>query len=170
MGKRGISFIELIIAIGILTIVIFSVGILIPLSQVYSFKNTNRATALTLANNIMEKIRALNFQDIDTYNVYYGSHDPPIPAYNEGTYYRFPPRPYPSTTVEIYYPGPKSTSILCHSVIYSFNISASFDRNKDGNEIEGLKKVDITVIWNEPGKLTEGSQSSVKLSSKIIKR
>ncbi len=170
MKKRGISFIEVIIAIGIFTFIIFSVGILIPLAQVYSFQNTNRATALTLANNMMEKIRALNFQDVDTDTTYYGSYDPPVSAYNDGTYYRYPPRPYPSTTVDIYYPGPKSTSVLCHTVVYRFDVSASFDRYKNGDVIDGLKKVDIKVTWEEPGKLTGNAKSSVVLSSKIIKR
>jgi len=170
MKKRGVSFLEAIIAIGILSLVIFSAGILIPLAQTYSFKSTNRATALTLANSLMEKMRAINFDDIDTDKFYRGSLNPPVPALNEGMYYRYPPHPYPSTAIDIYYPGPGSTSILCHTVIYSFDVSASFDRDKKGDKIENLKKVDITVRWNEPGRLTGDLKSSVTLSSKIIKR
>jgi|GEM_PF-1088285 len=170
MKKRGVSFLEAVIALGILSLVIFSAGILIPLAQTYSFKNTNRTTALTLANNMMEKIRAVNFEDVDTDSEYRGSINPPVPAFNEGMYYRYPPHPYPSTAVDIYYPGPGSTSILCHNVIYSFDVSASLDRDKKGNTMENLKKVDITVRWNEPGRLTGDLKSSVTLSSKIIKR
>jgi len=176
MRKRGITFLELIIAMGIFTFVVFSVGILIPFAQINSFRNTNRTTALTLADNMMEKIRALNYDDIEI-NVHYngsttGSDSPVKPA-NEGTYYQYPPLPYPSSTVEISYPGQGGGDVLCHSVVFAYDVFACYDRDETGVDIESLKKVTITVKWLEPGRSShsrEEEKSSVTLSSKVLKR
>jgi len=176
MSSRGITFLELIIAMGIFTFVVFSVGILIPLSQVNSFRNTNRTTALTLADNMMEKIRAINYDDIEI-NVHYkgsttGSESPTRPA-NEGTYYQYPPLPYPSSTVEICYPGQGGGDVISHSVVFEYNVFACYDRDENGIDIESLKKITIDVKWLEPGRMStsrEEEKSNVTLSSKVLKR
>ncbi|MHC9537895.1 MAG: hypothetical protein AB9903_00095 [Vulcanimicrobiota bacterium] len=177
MKNRGLTFLEVIIAMGIFSFIIFSIGVLIPLAQVNTFRNTNQTTAFTLADNMMEKIRALNYDDIEINADYKGSglldQESPTPACNEDTYYQFPPRPYPGTTVEIYYPGKGNNEVLCHSVVFTYDIFACYDKDENGINIENLKKVTIIVKWLEPGRISHSrkeEKSSVTLSSKILKR
>jgi hypothetical protein len=161
------------IALGIFAIVIFSVGVLIPLSQVRSFNSTNRETALTVADNLMERIRALNFEDVVVDSTYDGGMG--IEPANKGTYYQYPPKPYPSTSIEIFYPGPQSSAVLSHRVQYFFNVTASYDVDEDGQPIKSLKKVIIVVTWNQSvtsGQTSGGNRQNcaVTLSSKILER
>jgi len=177
MENRGLTFLEVIIAMGIFSFVIFSIAVLIPLSQINTFRNTNKTTALTLADNMMEKIRALNYDDIEVNVDYKGSglldHEPSTPACNEDTYYQFPPPPYPSTKVDIYYPGKGSSEVLCHSVVFTYDVFACYDKDENNMKIENLKKVTIIIKWLEPGRVSQSRKDekiSITLSSKILKR
>ncbi|MDQ7823091.1 MAG: hypothetical protein RDV48_09885 [Candidatus Eremiobacteraeota bacterium] len=172
-GKKGISLLEIIIAMGILAFMIFSIGVLIPLSQTRSFNYSNRETALSLAENMLEKIKALNFSDIVNDATYDGElgMDPA----NKGTYYQYPPAPYPSTSVDIYYPGPQSSGVLCHTIRYYLKVNSCFDTDANGIPLETLKKVTVKVTWNQPA-FSGGSEGgklqnrSITLSSKVLER
>lgn len=161
---RGLSFMELMIGLGLLAFIVFSIGILIPLSQVRIKNVTDRDTAYSLADNMLENIRALGFNDIITDKTYSGER----PA-NEGTYYQYPPPPYPSTVVTNYYPGQHNT-IISRQVEYKFTVTATPAKDKSGAEIGNLKKVVVSVFWRQRNKTGDFEDCSITLSSNIIKR
>jgi type II secretory pathway pseudopilin PulG len=163
--KYGLSFIELIIALGLLAFLIFSIALLIPLSHTRTQSISDKDTAYNLADAMLEKIRALGFDDIIEGKTYNGC-DPA----NKGTYYQYPPVPYPKTSVTAYYPQSNSTAIIARSTNYTFSVLASLDVDKSGNEIRDLKKVKVTVSWKKKD-ATGGSQDcSITLSSKMLRR
>lgn len=156
---------EVMIALGILSFVIFSIGVLIPLSQVRVQSGTDRDVAYTLADNMIESVRALGFDDIMENRTYSGT----MPAANPGTYYQYPPRPYPSVTVTNYYPGQRNT-VISHDVQYSYSVRADFARNKSGDIIPNLKTLVVTVSWHQADWAGKGNERSITISSRIIKR
>lgn len=161
----GITFMELMISLGVLSFIIFSICVLLALSQLRVHTVTDRDVAYTLADNMIESIRTLGFSDITPDITFSGG-----PPENEGTYYQFPPEPYPRIALTNYYPGTHGTAIISRSVEYTFTVRATRESDKSGDEIGNLKKVVVTVKWNEIKASGRSEEASIVLSSRILKR
>lgn len=166
MKKRsGLSFLELMIALGLLAFLVFSIAILIPLSHARTQSTADKNTAYNLADSMMEKIRALGFADIVENRSFNGQ----APR-NQGTYYQYPPAPYPRASMTTYYPSHNGGNLMSRTIDYTYSVSAAFDREKDGSEIRDIKKVTVTVYWKRPDDAGQAEHCSVTLSSLMLRR
>lgn len=153
MRKRGISILEVVVAVNLAgLLVVFLIG-LIPYS-VLSLKRSGHAIiAANLAERMMEEIRRTNFSDILP-----GTYPPSVaPA--------FPPPPYPSLPVSITSNGFSDTRV------YNFRILVTPATDISGSPLTDVKSVTVTVTWNE--RLSDRGVSGPKsfvLTSDILRR
>jgi type II secretory pathway pseudopilin PulG len=161
---RGFTLIEMIVAFILLVLLLFSLGVLIPLSQVRIKSTTHRDIALTLADNMIERMRSISFDNVKK-SLYSGENVPFDPPANQGTPEQFPPLPYPSISILRSYPSSETLEIVIHKVDYFFSVRAEAD---NGNP--DLTIVNVHVMWCEAGrdlKAGKSTNASINLSSKI---
>lgn len=129
---RGFTLLEMIISMILLMLILFSIGILIPYSQMRMNKTTHRDIALLLAENMIESIRTLYYDNIiiGTFNGIEGA-----PSITNGTQ-AFPPLPYPMEEYQYLVEGKP------HRIVYSYIVSA-------GEINLNNKKVSVSVYWME---------------------
>jgi type II secretory pathway pseudopilin PulG len=163
MGRaKGFTLLEIIVAFILLLMLLFSLGVLIPLAQVRVKNTANRDVAMTLADNMLERIRAIKFDEVRA-ALYEGDKISPDPAANDGVNSpdRYPPLPYPTTTTYQSYPSAETMRIMAHQVDYFFNVDVKLDNNNPD-----LKTVSVSVIWREAGR---SDKAGIKVSTKIFR-
>ncbi|MGV8122237.1 MAG: hypothetical protein AB2L14_20945 [Candidatus Xenobiia bacterium LiM19] len=129
---RGFTMLEMIISMILLMLILFSIGILIPYSQVRMNKTAHRDIAVLLAANMIENIRTLYYDNVmtGTYNGVEGAS-----SIHNGSQ-AFPPLPYPGEEYQYLVEGNP------HRIVYSYVVTAS-EINPDN------KKVSVSVYWVE---------------------
>ncbi|MHC9539008.1 MAG: prepilin-type N-terminal cleavage/methylation domain-containing protein [Vulcanimicrobiota bacterium] len=130
---RGFTLLEMIISMILLMLILFSIGILIPYSQVRMNKTAHRDIAVLLAENMIENIRTLYYDNVmtGTFNGVEG--DSAIDCNGSQA---FPPLPYPREEYQYLVEGNP------HRIVYSYIVTAS-EINPDN------KKVSVSVYWME---------------------
>lgn len=135
----GFTLLEMIVAMILLMLILFSIGVLIPYSQVRMKKTTHKDIAVLLAENMFENVRTIRFEDVRCDKQYDGNFSSPTPPFQDGSGRQiFPPVPYPSEEYQYFVEG------NIHRIKYSYFVTAS-DVGTSGNS----KKVSISVYWSE---------------------
>ncbi|MDQ7824871.1 MAG: hypothetical protein RDV48_18880 [Candidatus Eremiobacteraeota bacterium] len=161
----GFTLVEVIIALLLFLLIISYFLLLIPLSQVRIKNSTHQDVALTLAEDILEKVRVMKWSDIDKNSTYDGTTfnnhtpDPATQQYAGAAFYP-PVPPYRLYTYRM------MSSDKPHSVDYQFNVDTRYEPGSTE-----LIKVTVKVFWQE----STGNRGSLQikqcmLSSKICKR
>ncbi len=133
---RGFTLIEMIISMLLLMLILFSIGVLIPYSQVRMKKTANRDVAVLLAENMIENIRAMYFDNI-TSSTYDGIEGTPA-SIDVGGSQMFPPLPYPREDYGYLVEG------NVHQVTYTYVVYAHA-----AGSPENYKEVSVSVYWSE---------------------
>ncbi|MDQ7823536.1 MAG: hypothetical protein RDV48_12125 [Candidatus Eremiobacteraeota bacterium] len=170
---KGLSLIELIIAMVLLLLILFSVGILIPYSQVRMRNSAYRDSATTLAENLMERIRTTRSTNIPSTAVTYDGLAFPSPTPSPvtvGGVQVFPPTPYPRTTYQDFSgaqvkPG-GPTQELRSSVEFIYVVRS------DPVSYTPLTLIDISVYWDETSGASGGHRrkNHITVSSMFLRR
>lgn len=130
---RGFTLLEMIISMILLMLILFSIGILIPYSQMRMNKTAHRDIAVLLAENMIENIRTLYYDNVvtGTFNGIEG--DSAIDCSGSQA---FPPLPYPREEYQYVVEGNP------HKIVYSYIVTA--------NTINPNNKiVSVSVYWRE---------------------
>ena len=131
---KGLTLIEVVVATIILTLLLFSLGVLIPMTQVRIRNTSHHDLAVTYAENMMEKIRAMPFDSIIVPGDFYSPTTPAQPSLG----WLFPPDPpYRELYFEI------SSGESRHSLSYAYHVITWPGSNPD------LKEVEVSVYWTE---------------------
>lgn len=138
----GYSLIELLIGILLFILLLLFIGTLIPMSQVSARSSSHHDVAMTLAESLMDNIRALPWDSIikkdDAYDGREGT-----PTENA----LYPPYPYPTKDVYSIYPDPGTLQMVAHETKYYFTVQARYE--PPGPHNQKLIKVVIGVSWDE---------------------
>jgi prepilin-type N-terminal cleavage/methylation domain-containing protein len=167
--KQGFSLLEVIIAMALFVLIVFSIGTLIPYSQMRVQSTSRKDVAFTLAESILEKTKSLPWDSLDYTMDFDGTASSPPDPRGKGTLTQYPPSPYPSKTVQTLYPDPVTRQILTREVVYLFHVTTEYDKDSGGNLIDNLATVTIKVQWEE----TNGGatrQREVELRTKVCRR
>jgi len=142
-GRRGFSLAEIVVAMIILVLLLFSFGYLLFLSSVRTRAISSKTTAQTLAESLITRIENLQWCSIEKSCLFDGlKGTEPV---NTGLPDQFPPSPYPSTIVNNnYYSNDKDIS---HSTEYFFIVSSCYDPEFPATE--NLLCVAVNVYWYE---------------------
>lgn len=172
--KKGFTLIEMIITLLLLVLLLFSLGILIPLSQIRMKNTSHQDIAVILAENIMSDIHCLTWNNISK-NATFDSNKPVAdPAIIENGIRIFPPEPYPIMHYQIYsgeYSQGKGTSYPIHEVNYKYVIKTLYDTTPAGVEIEDLLKISVSIYWDESrGHGGTRKDRFINLTSKLLRR
>ncbi len=165
----GFSLLEVIIAMSLFVLVVFSIGTLIPYSQMKLQSTSRRDVAIILAESMLEKIKSLPWDKVDMTKDYDGTASTPGEPLDKGTLTQYPPVPYPVKVVQTLYPDSTTRQILTRETIYAFLVRAELDRDISGNPIDSLATVTVRVSWEEAaGGVTR--QRDLVMRTKIFKR
>jgi prepilin-type N-terminal cleavage/methylation domain-containing protein len=156
---RGFSLLEVTIALLLLSLVLFSLAVLIPMSQVRLRNTAHQEMAVTLAEDMLGKIRALNWSDIPAVTtlpagktVSNGESGDPAHTYGAVS---FPPPPYPSQTYSFdSRENTASSNDTKHTVIYYYAVTA--EKTSDSNP--DLVIITVSITWKE----AQGSGGSLE--------
>lgn len=162
-ASRGFTLAEMVVSMVLLLLIIFSLGLLIPYSKVRMHSTIDRDMAYMLADNMIERIRVLSFDDINVNDRFDGG----APD-NEGTYYQYPPTPYPRTVAIVRYPSPLRNDVVSHEMEYRFIVNASYEESEEKTPY--LKRVTVEVRWTESSTPAGSGERKAVLSSRIFKR
>lgn len=163
--RGGFSILEVMIAMMLLALILFSLGLLIPISQVRVRNTANHDMAFTLAENIMEKIRGLPWENIEKNRVFRGYIPDPAVTDGMGTQI-YPPEPYPSLMYD-FRSGDTALVTTTRSVPYVCTVKSIYDSHFG---TEDLLDVTVQVNWTEPTGSGGSAEKSVSLSSRICRR
>lgn len=138
---RGLTLIEVVVATIILTLLLFSLGVLIPMTQVKIRNTSHHDLAVTYAENMMEKIRAMPFDYIIVPGDFYSPTAPAQPSHG----WLFPPvPPYPTdreVSLKLYSGDPRYEP--GRSLSYAYHVITWPGDNPD------LINVEVSVYWIE---------------------
>jgi Tfp pilus assembly protein PilV len=163
---RGFTLIEVVVSLCILILLLFSFGYLIFLSSVKMRSSAHHSTAVNLAENMMERIRALKWNEVEKEVTYNGLASPSQPPVNAGAANQFPPTPYPQTSYVNYYTSSSSGAQVSHVTSYSFIVRTYYD--PDYPTSQDLLYVAIDVCWKESSGSGGSFTRKVSLVSELI--
>jgi Tfp pilus assembly protein PilV len=164
--SEGFTLIEVVVSLCILILLLFSFGYLIFLSSVNIRSSAHHSTAVNLAENMMERIRALKWADVEKGVTYDGLKEPPASSANTGASNQFPPTPYPRASYVNYYTSSTSRAQVSHETNYSFIVRTYYD--PDYPATQDLLFVIIDVYWRESSSAGGSFMRKVSLSSELI--
>jgi prepilin-type N-terminal cleavage/methylation domain-containing protein len=170
-GKKGFTLIEITVALLILAFILFSLGVLIPLSQVRIRNTAHRDMALALAEDVIGKIRALNWEDIPFQEFIADKGDafimkPPVIGVQI-----FPPEPYPSKECS-FDSTDQGGGVTTHTVTYLYRVTVEPANDPDAPAVlaEDLKKVTVVISWEESSGSGGSEHKKVTLQSTLYRR
>jgi len=164
----GFTILETVIAMLILTFIIFSIGILIPIAQTRIRSTAQRDMAYTIADAVLEQMQTIywerivknqlfignkNFVDPDNMTIAEGSYDPPVNGY--------PPSPYPTVCQSFYSAEHQGGSILLTPSLTNYVIVV---RSLYSSSEDDLVTVSVDVYWMEKTTTTEKRSGLKKIT------
>jgi len=159
----GFSLIEVVVATILVMLVVFSLGVLIPLSQVRSRNISHQDVAVMLAESMIEKIRVLGWDRIAPVDKTVGvskefdgkKGDDPVMINGS----RFPPLPYPKMSYELMAgevsPGSAVKTDVKHYMDYFYRVRTQSyavpypDSSTATYTSKSMLKVTVAVYWSE---------------------
>jgi prepilin-type N-terminal cleavage/methylation domain-containing protein len=170
-GAKGFTLLEVTVALLILAFILFSLGVLIPLSQVRIRNTSHKDRALMIAEDMIGITRALNWDHIIVPAQYSGT--PPFtpPFLDGGGHQIFPPLPYPSIECS-FDTADQAGKINTHTIAYTIDVKTEEVPDPDNATVmaNDLKKVIITVKWRESTGAGGSALKEITLSSTIYRR
>jgi len=162
----GFSLIEVVVATILVMLVVFSLGVLIPLSQVRSRNISHQDVAVMLAESMIEKIRVLGWdhiapadKTIGAWKLYDGRNGPSGDAHEMINGSRFPPEPYPKMSYELMAgevsPGSAVKTDVKHYMDYFYRVRTESyavpypDSSTAKYASKSMLKVTVAVYWSE---------------------
>lgn len=142
-SKKGFSLAEIVVAMLILVLLLFSFGYLLFLSSVRTRAISSKTTAQTLAEDLITRIESLQWNSIEKRCLFDGLNgEKPIKM---GQPDQFPPSPYPHTTINNNYYN--NDVDISHDTEYFFTVSSCYD--PEFPTTENLLYVAVNVYWFE---------------------
>jgi prepilin-type N-terminal cleavage/methylation domain-containing protein len=166
--RRGFTLIEIVVAMMILLLLLFSFGYLIFLSSIRARASANRDTAVTVAKNVMEKIKNLDWNSVAKERTFDGLQKPPDTPVRAGTDTQYPPSPYPTTDVDNKYKSAPSGNEVSHITTYHCVVKSFYDPEFPTSQ--DLLYLVVDVYWKESGGGGGFYQKSISLTSAILKK
>ncbi|MDQ7826921.1 MAG: hypothetical protein RDV48_29250 [Candidatus Eremiobacteraeota bacterium] len=153
-GSEGFSLLEIVIAMGILLLVLFSLGVVIPYSRAKMVNTAHQDLAASWAEEKADELRALPWDTVQaTYlnKDVYDNYSDKFSAGNDGT-----------------------TAGGFHEIEFHRCVMAETDKDIYGNDIPDLMKVSILIFWDESGRPTTDQTGTrlyrdYKLSTKVYR-
>jgi prepilin-type N-terminal cleavage/methylation domain-containing protein len=166
MQRKGFSLAEIVVAMLILVMLLFSFGYLIFLSSVRTRATSHSETAVAIAENVMEKIKGLDWSSIAKGGTYDGrTSDTPL---NAGADNQYPPSPYPEKKVDNSYKSNISGATVSHITDYYCVVRSFYD--PEFPTTEDLLFLVVEVYWRETSGAGGSYQKSISLTSEIMKK
>lgn len=159
--SAGFTMIEIIIATLILLLLLFTIGILIPVLQMRMRKISHHYTAVTLGENVIERIRSLPRADIPADATYVA----PSPPLHQGMSNQYPPSPYPGVSLSFDYTEAETGAGMKHMMQYFFVVRSESDERYPA--VSDLKKITVDVYWPYPPGTNDPAQQVTRISSVI---
>ncbi|MGV8124680.1 MAG: prepilin-type N-terminal cleavage/methylation domain-containing protein [Candidatus Xenobiia bacterium LiM19] len=142
-SRKGFSLAEIVVAMLILVLLLFSFGYLLFLSSVRTRAISSKTTAQILAENLITRIENLQWDTIEKRCCFNGLQgEKPV---HDGQPDQFPPSPYPRTVVNNNYYN--NDVDISHKTEYFFTVSSFYDPEIPATE--DLLCVAINVYWYE---------------------
>ncbi|MDQ7822569.1 MAG: hypothetical protein RDV48_07205 [Candidatus Eremiobacteraeota bacterium] len=150
----------MMVALLLLALLIFSIGVLIPFSQLHMRQTTHRDMAYTYADILLNTVCGMNSGDIVPGTTFSGQ-----PAHSGPS--QFPPWPYPSVTHVSEYPSTDTAKSLTHTTEYFFTVTAA----QESPIKPKVYVVTVNVSWREHGaKESEAQEKTITVSSKVTRK
>lgn len=160
--QRGLSLIEIVVAVTILSGALFTLGVLIPRCVRNMHDKSYQMLAIQMAERILEGARGLDASDVPsrTWSTVDAVADhPSLPAHAASPRRQFPPDPYPADGFT-----PKSVTLQSNgqpvTVEYRFTVSVE-------PLPSGSRRVTVTVRWREPESSSATSDRTFTLASEM---
>lgn len=142
-SRKGFSLAEIVVAMLILVLLLFSFGYLLFLSSVRTRAISSKTTAQTLAESLITRIESLQWSTIEKRCCFNGLlGEQPV---NDGQPHQFPPSPYPRTVVNNNYYN--NDVDISNKTEYFFAVSSCYDPGFPTTE--DLLCVSVNVYWYE---------------------
>jgi len=141
VARRGLSLLEVVVAVSLLSATLFTIGIIIPRCVLYMRNHGYQAQAVQLSDRLLEEIRLMDPSDVRTGTFTDSSPDDP-PA-SSGR--RFPPEPFPRASMESYVWG------VPIRMDYQFTVTVEPHAIEPSVSPPGgqVRKVSVTAVWRE---------------------
>lgn len=189
--RCGFSLIEVVVATILVMLAIFSLGVLIPLTQVRSRDISHQDVAIVLAESMIEKIRVLDWDHIFPENKsvgnskvfdgryliapgYYKPEDH-LPAEIKGS--TFPPPPYPKTSYELMAgevsKGSTDKTDVKHHIDYYYRVTTvSYEippltTSTVSPSPQNMLRITVAVYWTESTGVGGSRERCFTISSSI---
>lgn len=168
-GAQGFTILETVIAMLILTFVIFSLGILIPLSQTRIRNTSHRDMAFTIADAVLEQMQTIYWDRIIKNSIYIGNrrffdsdnqsipedlYDTPVNGY--------PPSPYPVISHSFNSAENRGNGFVTapHLIRYIIVVRSLYS---DPSE-EDMVTVSVDVYWKEQSTVKDRDSGLKKIT------
>ncbi|MHC9544061.1 MAG: hypothetical protein AB9903_31495 [Vulcanimicrobiota bacterium] len=174
---QGFTILETVIAMLILTFIIFSLGILIPLSQTRIRTTSHRDMAFTIADAVLEQMQTIywdrirknstyignsRFFDSDNQSIAEDSYDTPVNGY--------PPSPYPTVSHNFNSAENHGSGFVItpHLVRYVIVVRSLYSNPSE----ENMVTVSVDVYWKEQstGKNRDSGLKKITVSTMRYQR
>jgi len=165
---RAFTLLEIIIAMLLLMLLLFSVGQVILTSQVRMKSSSRQNIGMTVADGMIESIRGMKWEDMDRVSTYDGTRNPPDPPRLAGTSRQYPPSPYPVKQAADLVPVAESGEVVASRSDYAITVRSFYDPAYPG--CEDLLTVVVEVQWSEGSGSGASRSRSVKLVSEVFRR
>jgi prepilin-type N-terminal cleavage/methylation domain-containing protein len=176
---NGFSLMEVMIAMLVLLLVLGSFGVLLPLSQIGMKNTATKDVAYTLAENMIENIRALDCEKIKVPARFSSSPFAPLSTgelsdpvtYLDGQY---PPLPYPCKEYEFQsgnIVAPDGSIRIPRKLVNFYYRVTTENEMEGGVPIDGFISLTVEVFWTEARAGRAGNnQQMITVTSKIMRR
>jgi len=167
-GVRAFTLLEVIIAMLLLMLLLFSVGQVVLTSQVRMKNSSRQNAAMTIAEGVIESIRGMSWNDVDKVSTYDGTKSPPDSPKQAGTPRQYPPAPYPVSEMTDLIPVAESGEVVKSLSSYGIIVRTLYDPAYPG--CDDLLSVTVEVHWREGSGSGASGERSVTLASGIFRR
>ncbi len=174
----GFTILETVIALLILTFIIFSLGILIPLSQTRIQSTSHRDMAFTIADTVLEQMQTIYWERMQKSSGgetrFIGNHkffDPDNQSLAANLYTLpvngYPPSPYPTVSHSFYSAENSGLGILLTPHIVNYVLVV---RSLYSGPNEDLLAVSVDVYWRESSGRKDLGEKKISVSTMRYKR
>jgi len=172
-GRYGFSLIEVVVATILVMLAVFSLGVLIPLTQVRSRNISHQDVAIVLAESMIEKIRVLGWdhilpedKSVGMFKVFDGRYIIAPASYNPEDHKpaelngsTFPPSPYPRTSYDLMAgelsKGSHIDTGVKHHIDYYYRVTTVSYEMPDltpsivTSTSQNMLRITVAVYWTE---------------------